>query len=201
MHIETISQETNIDERRSLMMSLQALLDLEMLGVIAALVNGERSLPELSNQFKTTPSLSRGPIGRLIFLEIIEVRHTDGMVFCRLNKERFHTLNGMVQRLSKELFAGDRPATPVDAAQLAEQDRKILQSCFRGDQLYEIPSSPRRLELVLHWLVEQFEMERRYPEKEVNAILKRYHPDFATLRRHLIDHALMERENNVYWRM
>jgi hypothetical protein len=200
MNIVTISQEINIDERRALIMSLQALLDLEMLEVIAALMNGERSLPDLSNQFKTTPSLSRGPIGRLIFLEMIEAHHSDGMVMCRLNKERFHALNGMLQRLSKELFAADRPATPVDAADLAEQERKILQSCFRGDQLYEIPSSPRRLELVLYWLVEQFEMERHYPEKEVNTILKRYHPDFATLRRHLIDHALMKRENNVYWR-
>jgi hypothetical protein len=83
---------------------------------------------------------------------------------------------------------------------MAEQDRKILQSCFRGDTLFEIPSSPRRLELVLFWLVEQFELERRYPERELNEIIKRYHPDFATLRRHLIDHGLMERENNIYWR-
>jgi hypothetical protein len=200
MQIETISQETSIDERRALMMSLQALLDLDMLAVIAALMNGERSLPDLSNQFKVLPSLSRGPIGRLIFLEIIEAHQSDNTVMCQLNRTRFHELNGMVQRLSKEWFAAERPATPADSAAMAVQDRKILQSCFRGDQLYEIPSNPRRLELVLHWLVEQFEMERHYAEKEVNEIIKRYHPDFATLRRHLIDHALMERENNIYWR-
>jgi hypothetical protein len=200
MQIETVSQVAEIDERRALIMALQALVDVDQLAVLAALMAGERSLPELSNQFKTLPSLSRGPIGRLIFLELIEARHIDGMVMCRLNRPRFHQLNGMLQRLSKDLFAAERPATPADGADMAEQDRKILQSCFRGDKLFEIPSSPRRLELVLFWLVEQFELERRYPERELNEIIKRYHPDFATLRRHLIDHGLMERENNIYWR-
>lgn len=200
MQIETISQDTQIDERRALIMSLQALVDLDMLAVLAALMGGERSLRELASQFKAPPSLSRGPIGRLIFLEIIEARVIDGTVMCRLNKQRFRELNGALQRLSKDLFAAERPATPADNAELAEHDRKTLQSCFKGDQLIEIPSGLRRLELVLHWLVEQFELERRYPERELNEIIKRYHPDFASLRRHMIDHGLMERENNIYWR-
>ena len=200
MQIETISQDTQIDERRALIMSLQALVDLDMLAVLAALMGGERSLRELASQFKALPSLCRGPIGRLIFLEIIEARVIDGTVMCRLNKQRFRELNGALQRLSKDLFAAERPATPADNAELAEHDRKTLQSCFKGDQLIEIPSGLRRLELVLHWLVEQFELERRYPERELNEIIKRYHPDFASLRRHMIDHGLMERENNIYWR-
>ncbi|MBW4450536.1 MAG: DUF2087 domain-containing protein [Spirirestis rafaelensis WJT71-NPBG6] len=40
-----------------------------------------------------------------------------------------------------------------------------------------------------------------YPEPKVNEILKRYHPDCATLRRELIGYQLMQRENSVYWRL
>jgi hypothetical protein len=34
----------------------------------------------------------------------------------------------------------------------------------------------------------------------VNDILGRRHPDFATLRRHLVDEELMQRRRSVYWR-
>ncbi|MHB1630128.1 MAG: DUF2087 domain-containing protein [Bacilli bacterium] len=36
---------------------------------------------------------------------------------------------------------------------------------------------------------------------EVNEIIGRHHPDFATLRRELIGNGLMEREHGVYWRI
>lgn len=41
----------------------------------------------------------------------------------------------------------------------------------------------------------------RYDERAVNAILKRHHPDSATLRRALVNYGLMRREAGVYWRL
>ena len=35
----------------------------------------------------------------------------------------------------------------------------------------------------------------------MNAIIKRYHADTATLRRELIGNKLMHRENGIYWRV
>jgi hypothetical protein len=49
-------------------------------------------------------------------------------------------------------------------------------------------------------LAKQFEEGRRYPEREVNQIIKRHHPDCATLRRELIGARLMQREKGTYWR-
>jgi hypothetical protein len=43
-------------------------------------------------------------------------------------------------------------------------------------------------------------MEVRYPEARINELIKRHHPDFATLRRELIGQGLMEREAGIYWR-
>jgi len=47
----------------------------------------------------------------------------------------------------------------------------------------------------------EFEEGKRYPEKEVNQILERYHEDYAQLRRSMIDTCLMKRENGMYWRV
>jgi hypothetical protein len=34
----------------------------------------------------------------------------------------------------------------------------------------------------------------------VNAILQRYHPDFASLRRYLVDEEFLSRDYGYYWR-
>ncbi len=47
----------------------------------------------------------------------------------------------------------------------------------------------------------KFEVGSTYPERAVNEILKRHHPDYASLRRALVDHGLMQRESGLYWRV
>ena len=46
-------------------------------------------------------------------------------------------------------------------------------------------------------------MDKRYSEKQVNAILSRYHEDTASLRRELIGFSLMRRtdDGTKYWRV
>ena len=70
----------------------------------------------------------------------------------------------------------------------------------RGEALREMPARPAPRLIVLRWLAERFEPGCRYPEREVNDLLRRSHPDHAMLRRYLIDHALLERDHGVYWR-
>ena len=67
-------------------------------------------------------------------------------------------------------------------------------------RLRSIPVRHAKLLTILRWLVEDFQPGVRYPESEVNRILGRRHPDFATLRRRLVDEELMQRRAGVYWR-
>jgi hypothetical protein len=76
-----------------------------------------------------------------------------------------------------------------------------LRQYFRGDRVQQLPAARKRQIELLHWIVEDFEPNRDYSESEVNAILGRRHPDFATLRRDLIDEGLMERERGIYRRI
>jgi hypothetical protein len=70
----------------------------------------------------------------------------------------------------------------------------------RGEELREMPARAGPRSIVLRWLAEDFEPERRYPEPEVNDLLRRHHPDYAMLRRYLVDHGLLARDHGVYWR-
>jgi hypothetical protein len=55
--------------------------------------------------------------------------------------------------------------------------------------------------VVLKWLVQEFAMEETYEELAFSEMLKAYHPDYASLRRYLIEHKLMARQGGRYWRL
>jgi hypothetical protein len=68
-------------------------------------------------------------------------------------------------------------------------------------RLKAIPAQRKKFLAVLHYLVQSFEPDTRYSEKEVNRILEQFHEDTATLRRSMIDNRLMARERGIYWRL
>jgi hypothetical protein len=57
------------------------------------------------------------------------------------------------------------------------------------------------MQVIIKWLADKFEAGARYTEKEVNEILTRHNPDYATLRRQLIEYGYMQREKGIYWRV
>jgi hypothetical protein len=78
--------------------------------------------------------------------------------------------------------------------------QKVLRDFFEGERLKGIPVKRKKRTMVLEWLAERFEPDRRYGELEVNALLKQHHPDCAALRRELVDAGLLKRESSIYWR-
>lgn len=79
-------------------------------------------------------------------------------------------------------------------------DRVVTNFVDVGGRLLGIPAQRKKRLVVLQWLVEDFQPGRRYPEAELNRIISRRHPDFAALRRLLVDEELMQRQRGVYWR-
>ncbi len=77
----------------------------------------------------------------------------------------------------------------------------MLRTFFEGDRLKEIPASRKKRWVILKWLVNRFEIGERYPKRSLNEIIKRSHPDTATLRREMVGYQMMQRENGVYWRV
>ena len=54
---------------------------------------------------------------------------------------------------------------------------------------------------MLKHIVKEIEPGREYTEQQINTLLKRRHPDTASLRRGMIEFRLMERKSGVYWRV
>jgi hypothetical protein len=80
-------------------------------------------------------------------------------------------------------------------------DERVLANFLDPDgRLRTIPSKLSKLTVVLDHLAQEFEPGRTYPEAEVNVMLQRFHPDYAALRRYLVENGFLTREDSVYWR-
>jgi hypothetical protein len=92
----------------------------------------------------------------------------------------------------------DATAVPSDATDRATA--AVFAAFFVGGRLQAVPVKRSKRLVVLDHLARAFEPGVRYPESEVNARLQVFHPDYAMLRRYLVDEDFMTRDHGIYWR-
>jgi DNA-binding transcriptional ArsR family regulator len=97
-----------------------------------------------------------------------------------------------------------RETLPAMAADIDIEafDRKVLADYLLPDgQLKVIPSQQKKLHVILHRIIQDFNPGDVYSEKQVNEILSGYHEDTASLRRELISTHLLSRkaDGTAYW--
>jgi hypothetical protein len=66
--------------------------------------------------------------------------------------------------------------------------------------LMSIPvKSAKKIAVLLH-IARDLSPTIKYPEKQLNEIIAKFHPDTAALRRHMIEYGILERDgDSVYW--
>jgi hypothetical protein len=77
---------------------------------------------------------------------------------------------------------------------------KIMRTFMRDGRIVQMPAKPSRRRVLLEYIASAFEPGVRYPEREVDAILRSFYDDHAALRRYLIDEQLLSRDQGIYWR-
>ena len=104
-----------------------------------------------------------------------------------------------LRRINQSVFSTDLSRVPYEAdGQVWE--REILRNFIEDDRLTKIPDARKKRWAVLKWLARRFALDSRYSEAEVSAVLKRHHPDVATLRRELVGYRMLERNKGIYRR-
>jgi len=180
------------EDSQVLIQLLKVLADESRIRILGILTDHEASVDELSAYLGIKPPTVSHHLSRLRDLGLVSMRADGNVHFYRFQPESLRKLNRLLQ--PEKLAAMATPDGNV-------WETKILTDCLIGEQLKEIPASRKKRHVILKWLADKFEWDVRYPESEVNEILKRHHPDFATIRREFIGNKLMERENGVYWRI
>ncbi len=115
---------------------------------------------------------------------------------------RIDTLQAIGRQLDEIEHGPDRSALPgQDGEALAADDAKVLRGYVEDGRLTRIPAQEKKRLVILRWLRDLvFTEDREYPEKEINQRLAVFHPDVASLRRHMVDAGLASRTAGVYRR-
>ena len=168
---------------------LRALADPERLAITGALVRRESTAPELAAALDMPIARVRRHLTRLSSVGLAEVAP---------DRRTWRFLPGSLRRAALEVGPPREAGLALGA--VYEEEESVLKSYFRTGRLREIPAKHAKRMIVLTRLSLEFEPGVTYPEREVNEILKRFHPDYVSLRRYLVDEGLMSRQRGQYWR-
>ncbi|MFQ5419634.1 MAG: DUF2087 domain-containing protein, partial [Anaerolineae bacterium] len=158
------------------------------------LANREWSVTELAEFLDLREPTVSHHLAAMKGLGLVNVRAEGNSRIYQLNVKS-------LEAMSKDVFSQPNLANLVADASEDAFDRKVLKTFVQDGRLTAIPSRLKKRLVTLRWLVNMFERETRYPETKVNDIIREIHPDYAALRRYLVDSQLMARENGIYWRI
>jgi hypothetical protein len=182
----------DVKEARDL---LALLAEPDRLKALAAVALGAETLPEVAERAGLPPRAAARALKRLVAGGLLDGEGGKGY---RVRSEALRE-------------AARRPASePDDAALGTAPGAEVLRRFLRGGRLVAIPVARSKRLVVLDHLAGLFEPGRRYLEAEVNEALRAYHPDYATLRRYLVDEGFLDRADEtdpsgsrsvkLYWR-
>jgi hypothetical protein len=160
------------------------------LKIIGILATGEATVSELALMLRIKEPTISQHVTKLTEAGFVQIRVEETQTHCTFNVKALHQMN-------KTVFS--RVAGESEEAAEGWQ-RQALKTYFDGERLLELPLKGRTLQFVLQRLAAPFEAGIRYSEHQVNEIMTRFHPDYATLRRELIDHGYLAREKGIYWK-
>ncbi len=168
---------------------LKTLLDTDRLAVAGALVGGVATTEGL---------VDATGIERRRILEALAALDASGLV--ELSEGGHRLVVEMLRSIAADLVDPDLPMDPAIGFGMTDEERHVLSRYFEGRTLTSVPTSRAKRLVVLERLALEFDIGKHYAEREVNSILGGFNPDWSTLRRHLVDEGLLDRERNVYWR-
>jgi hypothetical protein len=91
-------------------------------------------------------------------------------------------------------------AAPTDPGATDPETAAVLRAFLPRGRLDQIPAARTKRLVVLDHIARVFEPGVRYVEQDVNGRLEAFHPDYAALRRYLVDEGFLARDAGSYWR-
>ena len=163
------------------------------LKILGLLANKEWSVNELAEFLDLKEPTVSHHLAMMKKLGIVQARaEGNSRIYCLDTK--------FLENMSKDIFSQSNLATLVEDASEDGYEAKVKKTFIVDGRLTAIPAREKKRLVLMHWLLEKFEFNREYPEKELNEVIKEFHPDYAFWRRMMVDYGVMQRKNAIYWR-
>ena len=181
------------EEMKSLVVIGRALADPTRIRILGLLAERPMYGQELAKVLDVKPPTVSHHIAPLVNAGLVYVRRENNYHYYELDSDGIQHLAESTQHIARSLFASN-PLPPK-----SDERARVVATFIKEGRLVSIPAQYKKRRYVMEELARSFEWGRLYDEKEVNAILKTFHDDVASLRREFIDQRIMLRENGRYW--
>ena len=182
------------EKLQHLLLFFKALANESRLKIVGLLANRERTVSDLADLLDLREPTVSHHLAKLKELGLVRMRTEGNAHIYWLNEDALIQMN-------KDVFSAENMAILVEGVDERGWEDRIIERYVIDDRLTRIPAKHKKRQVILQWLAEKFKPGVRYPEPQVNETIKEYHPDWASLRRYLVDYGLMQREQGVYWRV
>ncbi len=175
---------------------LKALAEPNRMKIVGLLANQPLSVEQLAEALELRPSTVSHHLSALAQAGLVSARAQSYYNIYRLE-------TGVLETMARKLLSPQNLAPPTPPASLDPYDRKVIANfTFPDGRIKAFPAQRKKFEVILRYVLREFEPGVRYSEKQVNEIIGRYHEDTATLRRELVDYGWLAREGGgrEYWR-
>ena len=167
---------------------LKVLLDPDRLAMVGIVALQDATEQEIAQRTRRKPREVVTTLSPLVVAGILE-----------RNGDTYHLRRESLRELAADL-PQPPPPDPLVLKGMTDSEQMVLARFFQGRRLLEIPSTRSKRLVLLERLALEFEPGRRYSEPEVNGILALWYPDYASLRRYLVDERFLDRGEGEYWR-
>ncbi|KAA3664405.1 MAG: DUF2087 domain-containing protein [Chloroflexi bacterium] len=178
----------------TLLQFFKALGNESRLKILGLLANQEWSVSEIAEFLDLKEPTVSHHLATMKELGLVKVR-AEG------NTRIYWLDTKFLEGMSKDIFSQKNLATLVEDASEDGFEAKVKKTFIKEGRLTAIPAREKKKKVLMYWLLQNFEFDREYPEKEVNEILTQFHPDYAFWRRMMVDYGEMQRQRGIYWRV
>ncbi|MBO9598081.1 MAG: metalloregulator ArsR/SmtB family transcription factor [Cohnella sp.] len=175
----------------------KALADPTRIRILVLLAGGEMHGQALAEKLGISPPTVTHHAAKLREASLINERRDKNTIYFSLNE---YFLRQNAKAATDLIFKESNIVADERYAERNEKLKQTVLNAFYADdgKLRSIPSQYKKKLIVLERLAAKLEKGKKYTEKEINAFIKLYHEDFATIRREFIMQHYMYREKEVY---
>ncbi|WP_449539563.1 DUF2087 domain-containing protein [Ferdinandcohnia sp. Marseille-Q9671] len=170
----------------------KAMGDPTRIRILVLLAQGPLHGQALAGKLGVTPPTITHHITKLRDVGLIKQKRDRNTIYFTLNEA---VVKQQTKAITDVIFGKESIANE------SGQDEKqaILQNFILKDgRLKNIPSQRKKRLIVLEHMIKGLEVGRKYIETDLNEYIKKFHEDYATIRREFIMNHFMYRENGIY---
>jgi predicted transcriptional regulator len=141
----------------------------------------------------TAPTITHH-LKKLREASIVYERRDKNSIYFYLNesmiKQQAQVLTQLLDKREEEL---------ENMVKISLERQKIIENFFtREGKLKNIPAQRKKKLMVFEHMIQGLTVGKKYQEKEINEYIKKFHEDYATIRREFIINHYMFREDGIY---